>query len=254
MRNRIQARPLLVSPRRVSARPPRTFLLPALAGAALSMALAAPARAYEQAEVAGAGVVSGTVTFGGSPKPPLNVDKNRDVCGAQKPDESISVSGGKLKNVVISIEGISRGPRKPLSRTATIDQRGCLFVPHVQAVSAGGTYELLNGDSVFHNVKLQSGGRSLHNVGMPFKGMRVKKSVAGPGVVKLSCDAHSWMRGWVIVKDHPYVAITDDAGRFTLEGVPPGTYTVEAWHEELGTKRAQVTVPPKGEATVNFAY
>jgi plastocyanin len=218
----------------------------AAACAALSAGAPVTSHAYEQAQV---------VRYGGKAKPALNVDKNRDICGSSKPDDAISVSGGMLKNVVISIEGIARGPRKPLPKTATIDQKGCLFQPRVQAVATGGTYELLNGDPIFHNVRIWQGSRSQHNVAMPLKGMRVKKAVGGtPGVVKVSCDAHSWMRAWVVVKDHPYVTVSDSQGRFTLEGVPPGTYTVEAWHEALGTKKTQVTVPARGEGKVSLSF
>jgi hypothetical protein len=214
------------------------------------------AHGYEQAATPEAGSVSGTVRAspGGGGGVTLTVDRNRDVCGPNQPDESLLVRMGGLQNAVVSIEGIGKGPRAPLPSTATVDQQGCAFIPRVQLVAAGGHYELKNGDPLFHNVRLAQSGRSLHNVAMPFKGLRVKRPVGGAGVVKVSCDAHSWMRALVVVKDHPYVAITDEQGGFSIAGVPPGSYPIEVWHESLGTRRGQVTVPARGQATMNFSY
>jgi plastocyanin len=225
-----------------------------LAGTLACLALPGLASGYEQTANPDAGAVTGTVRASAGGGGTLTIDKNRDVCGNSQPDEAVLVSGGGLKNAVVSIEGIQKGPRKPLPSAATVDQKSCVFIPRVQVVAAGGSYELLNGDPVFHNVRMAQGGRSLHNVAMPFKGMRVKRSVNGPGVVKVSCDAHSWMRAWVVVKDHPYVTVTDASGSFSIEGVPPGSYKVEVWHESLGTRSGQVTVSPRGQATVNFSY
>jgi hypothetical protein len=214
--------------------------------AVLALAVVAPARS-------GADEVRGRIRYAGvlaaaSPQP---VAKDRAACGEAAADESMLVSKGGLANVVVRIvaPGVKAEPR-----AITLDQRGCRFVPHVQAAPAGSTLTLLNGDPVLHNVHGWMGVATSFNVPMPTPGQRVERPLTRLGAMKVSCDVHAWMSAWILVVDTPFAAVSDSEGRFAIRDVPPGRHTAIAWHEKLGEKIATVVVPASGPATLDLAY
>jgi plastocyanin len=190
------------------------------------------------------GSVAGTVRLTGAraPRPVAKINKDSAVCGKEAADEAVVVGAeGALANVVVSLKGAK--PLRPPgpAANASVDQVGCRYRPHVQAVTVGTSLAVLNNDAVLHNVHAVTAGPSaavtVFNLAMPFKGQRLPKTLSRPGILKLRCDAgHSWMSAWVHVFEHPYFAVTDDKGAFTIKDVPPGRYTIEYWHEPLGEK------------------
>jgi plastocyanin len=214
---------------------------------AASTLLAAGARAQ----------VSGRITHAKGTVPPatLKADKDVAVCGKTPiPDETLVVAkDGGLANAVVSIEGVPGAATKP--STATIDQTGCRYQPHVQAVSTGSSLVMGNSDPLLHNVHAYHGDRTVFNAAMPIPNMKLPpKKLDKAGVVNLKCDAgHAWMSAYIVVKPHGFVAVTGADGTFKIEGVPAGSYTAEIWHEKLGTKKVQVTVAADGKATLDAA-
>ncbi|GEJ56783.1 TonB-dependent receptor [Anaeromyxobacter diazotrophicus] len=202
---------------------------------------------------AGAGEIKGTVSFTGAPPQlaPLKVTKNQNVCGATVPDQSIEVAGGHLENVVVMVKG--SGLPKPPPEKIVLDQEKCHYKPHVQATGPGATVEIVNSDPMLHNIHGYLGTTTVFNIAMPIKGQKIPRVLSKPGVVHVKCDVHEWMNGWIVVSDTPYAKVGDD-GSYTIKDVPPGTYTVTAWHEKLGEKSQQVTVPASGDAAASFTY
>jgi plastocyanin len=172
------------------------------------------------------------------------------ICGTEVPDESILVAGGKLENVVVTIEGAAA---KTEPGTITLDQHKCRYVPHVQAAPVGSSLDILNSDGMLHNIHGYLGTATIFNLAMPLKDQKLTRKLTKGGLVRLKCDVHSWMSGWIVVTDSP-VGVSDKNGTFVVRNVPAGTYTATAWHEKLGQQTAQVTVPASGEATVSFTF
>ena len=237
----------------------------------LVVAVAAPALAYEEVAVADGGVISGTVKFVGTPPKlePIAVNKNRDVCGEHKPSEALVVgAGGGVKGSVVLIEGVTRG--KKAKSDVVVDNHKCLFVSHVSATVPGERVRVKNSDPILHNTHGFLGKPTVFNLALPNKDQMIDitKRLTKPGVVRVLCDAHPHMFGWLVVHDSPYVAVTDDSGAFRIEGVPPGTWKVTMWHEGFRPKGVdkdgrplyddprtvsrEITVAPKGTATVDF--
>lgn len=125
-----------------------------------------------------------------------------------------------------------------------------MYGPRVVGVVAGQTLEIRNGDPTFHNVRGNRGGKVVWNLAQPAQAPALTRSELGqPGdVVDLHCDVHPWMAAWVAIQDHPYFAVTGADGTFTIKGVPPGSYILEAWHPVLGITSTKVKVK-KGKAT-----
>ncbi len=215
-----------------------------LAVAALGVCVAVDARA---------GDVTGTVHFAGEAPAlaPIKTTRDGNVCGATEPNETVEVAGGHLKNVVVTVSGATGA--KPQAAKVTLDQKTCRYHPHVQAIPVGSTLEIINSDPVLHNIHGYLGNQTVFNLAMPIKDQRIPKKLTKPGVVKVKCDIHAWMSAWVVVADGPS-AVDGDDGTYTIKDVPAGTYTLTAWHETLGTKTAQVTVPASGNATSDFTY
>ena len=186
------------------------------------------------------GSVTGIVRAAGKPqaRPPTAIAKDAAVCGRQAAAEAPRIGAdGALANVVVVLRGARPSAPPAPSPNASIDQVGCRYKPHVQAVTVGTTLAVLNNDAVFHNVHAVSAtgpAITLFNVAMPFKGQRLPTLLKRPGVMKLRCDAgHTWMTAWVHVVEHPWFAVTNDKGAFTIAGVPAGKYSLEYWHEPL---------------------
>jgi hypothetical protein len=159
---------------------------------------------------------------------------------------------GGLANVVVSIKGL-KAPAPP-TKGAAVDQVGCRYAPHVQALTVGSELAVLNNDAVLHNVHgtVETGASPLtvFNVAMPFKGGKSPQVLKKPGAIKLRCDAgHTWMSAYVHVFDHPFFAVTDGKGRFSIKGVPPGKHTVELWHEPISAKEPPIVRTATVEVT-----
>jgi len=230
----------------------------ALAALALLLAqadagAAGPAAPLPAATPAGTGKVSGKVTLTGLPPKlaPLPVTRDLKICGSSKPDEALEVGqGGGVKNAVL---WIAEGPKpaKVEKLKVTLDQKQCEFTPHVVAMPAGATLEVVNGDKLFHNVHARDGDKTVFNYAMPVPNHVIPKPIKQPGLLHVTCDVHPWMRAWVDVLPTSAFAVTDEAGTYTISGVPAGKYTLRLWHERLGEKEQQVEVTAGGAATVD---
>ena len=215
-------------------------------------AVAALASLWPAALALANGTISGTVRADHPPRdlPAVKIAKDATVCGKEAARDVLVVAAdGALANVVVSVRGLKPSqPPAPVAGAA-VDQVGCHYTPHVQAVTVGTTLQVLNNDAVLHNVHgtldAAVGGwaspLTVFNVAMPFKGGKSPQVLKRPGPIKLRCDAgHTWMNAYVHVFDHPYFAVTDGKGRFTIKDVPPGKHTVEYWHEPIVEKQAPI--------------
>ena len=212
--------------------------------------------AYKEVQVSNGGTISGTVTYKDPIPEPYVIwpTKDVEVFGKTIPDERLLISKeGKIKNVVVSLDGVKEGKRWPNINASLVNQGGRFF-PHVQVLRTGAQLEIINRDPLLHNTHGFGGGRTVFNVGLPTKDQKVKKSLKQAGIIQVMCDVHDWMNGWVVVQDHPYFAVTGDDGRFTITDVPAGSYTVTAWHEKLGKQQAQMKVPANGKARLDFVF
>jgi hypothetical protein len=201
--------------------------------------------------------VSGTVTLSG-PVPalkPREITADKDTCGGDhKENPSLVLGPGNVvADALVTLDGVKKG--KPFDAgSPLLDQKKCLFEPYVQIVPVRTNLTLENSDPVLHNVHAyDAANATLFNISMPLQGMKLPRKLDRPGLIRIKCDAHPWMTSFVWVAEDPYAAVTGKDGRFTLDRVPPGTYTLRVWHEVLGTKERTVTVPPAGSVTAGVA-
>jgi len=204
-----------------------------------------PAWAYEAKSVENGGTIKGTVVFRAEAAAPgdLEVTKDHSACGAEIADERLLVRDGLVQNAVVSIEGIMQG-KQPADSSYRLENVGCRFVPHVQTIQVGAKLAIINLDPVLHNIHgtLQNG-KTIFNIALPLLNQQVQKRIKRPGVMQLKCDAgHTWMSAYVVGFPHPYHATTGADGSFTIDDIPPGTYTVSIWHEDLPPTEVEVTV------------
>ena len=203
--------------------------------------------------VVSAGTIKGNVRYAGAPverkKLPVTIDQY--LCGKEKEagDLVLSSTNG-ISNAVVSLNGLPPGA-KVAGNPARVkmDQKQCVFVPRVVVVPVGGTVEFLNSDRLLHNVK--SGGKENPSFNRAQPHARsISISFRSPELLRVDCDLHSWMRGWVVVAEHPYYVVTSEEGEFVFEKVPPGKYTLQVWQETLGMVNQEVTVAGEGSQTV----
>ena len=135
-----------------------------------------------------------------------------------------------------------------------LDQKGCHYSPHVLGIQVGQPLQVVNSDNTLHNVHAMPNANREFNQGQPVPGMKNSVTFTAPEVmIPFKCDVHGWMHAYVGVMDNPYFAVTQDGGKFELT-IPPGTYTIEAWHEKLGTQTQMVTVGAKETKDVAFTF
>jgi len=183
--------------------------------------------------------------------PPHAVVKDGSVCGKEAPNESVVVDkSGGLRNVVVFLKDAHFPGKLAPVANASLDQRQCRYYPHVQALTVGTPLSLMNNDAILHNVHANDTGMTVFNVAMPIKGQKLPIPMRKPGLMKLQCDAgHTWMNGWIYVFEHPFFAVTDDRGAFSIKDVPPGDYTLELWHEPADGLGAGVRTTAKVKVT-----
>ncbi len=237
---------------------------PSAAPAAQQPALRAPEEKKEHsatpiapAAPAGNGVVKGTVAFTGTPPAPTDISPSNDAAceGMALKDVAVQVKDGKLANVVVRVLGNVPGASAAPSTPVVVDQTKCTYVPRVQGAMAGQQVVFKNSDGTIHNVRGVAGTKSVFNVGQPPSAPPVQRALpADADVLRLKCDVHPWMKAFVVTSSNPYFATTGEDGAFTLQGLPAGTYTVEAWHETLGTKTSQVEVKDGTPVELTFLF
>jgi plastocyanin len=170
-------------------------------------------------------------------------------------DSFVSDNGG-LGNVFVYIkDGLGNYWVDVPAEPVKLDQSGCRYTPHVLGVRAGQTLEVSNSDETMHNVHALATVNGDFNFGQPIKGQKDRKTFASPEVmVTFKCNVHPWMTAYVGVVNHPYFAVTASEGGFQLKDVPAGTYTMEAWHEKLGTQTQTVTIGEKESKEISFTF
>ena len=217
----------------------------------------------KKVDLATAGSLSGTVRFDGTP--PSNeilrtsTDKQCVLNAGPNPQSDAILVGanGALKNAFVYVKsGLDAGyafdaPAGP----AQLNQHGCIYTPRVLGVRVGQAIEIINNDDTMHNVHALPMVNQEFNKSQPKVNDRMSTVFTAPEVmVRFKCDVHGWMAAHVGVVDHPYFAVSDEAGQFEMKNLPPGSYTLEAWHEKFGRTTANVTITDKQAQTVAFSF
>ena len=205
------------------------------------------------ASAASAGTVKGIVRFDGPPlaNKKFSVTIDQYLCGKEKVAQDLVLSSSHgIKNAVVALHGVPAGSKTPkLPASIKMDQKACMFVPRVVLVPTGGTVEFLNSDRLLHNVRSDAKENRPFNRAQPHA-RTIAMTFKSPEILRVDCDLHSWMRGWVVVAEHPFYVVTNDAGEFAFENIPPGKYTLEVWQEALGQVKQAVTVTASGAQDV----
>ncbi len=226
-----------------------TLSLPSMAG-------------YKVIDVSNGGSISGKVNFTGKDAAPIvyKVAKDKATCGTEdRVIDYVDVKDGALRNVVVYLDKVKAG-KKFDKIEAKIDQKGCAFMPFMSVMTNDTLFEATNSDPVLHNIHtyeiMGRAKKTVMNVSQPKQGATTKKKVKlkrGAGM-KLECDAHDFMHGFVFVAKNPYYAVVAEDGTYTISGIPAGKYKVKAWHGTLGEKKGKAEVTAGGTTTVDFTF
>jgi plastocyanin len=222
---------------------------------AVAGAATAPLVAVAHAEPAGGpGSIRGTVIFEGEAPERARLRRDTDPLCAKREafSEDIIVNSGKLKDVLVRIKNGSLPAPRAVPPPAVIDQKNCTYTPHVVGLVVGQKLALRNSDATFHNVHGWIAGKDAWNKpsasGDPE--LVVDSRARAGDVIDIKCDIHRWMRAYAVVQDHTAFAVTDERGAFEITGLPPGSYTLEAWHPVLGTRTLEVKIGSGAKAAV----
>jgi plastocyanin len=214
---------------------------------------------------AATGQIVGTVKLDGQAPHPKPIDMSKDPsCAQTRGDapavmENVVVGGnGGLANVVVYIsQGLTGNETTTPSQPATMDQKGCQYVPHVVAVNVGQHLTLLNEDRTSHNIHPEpkpGGGNNPWNKSQLVGGLPIDVTWTNPEVaIPVRCNVHPWMHAYIAVVKGPF-GVSNDTGSFKLDNVPPGTYTLTAWQETYGTQTQSVTVAAGKSAAADFTF
>ncbi|HEX4964496.1 MAG TPA: CHAT domain-containing protein [Thermoanaerobaculia bacterium] len=212
------------------------------------------------APAADAGGVTGTVTFAGTDTDTPIAFSLDPVCAslhASTPADTneIAAKDGKLGNVLVYVKTGLEGKTLPVpAEKKELDQKGCLYTPHVQGIQTGQALTIKNTDATLHNVHALATVNPEFNQAQPQGLPPFDKTFDKQEVIHVKCDVHPWMSAYVAVMPHPFFATSGDDGSYTIKGLPPGKYTLEAWHEKLGTQTQEITVASNQTVAANFDF
>jgi len=197
------------------------------------------------------GVVTGVVKVDSIPDmETVDVDTDQAVCGTTVEDQAVLVDpSGGVANAVVLVNGLEwiADPPAPV-----IKNEGCFFVPRVQVAKTRSQLEITSVDETLHSTHAYDDRqRTMFNVAIPFPGLNIKRPLRRPGVVRIECDSHAWMRGWIYITND-VGAVTSTKGRFEIPEIPIGTYELTVWHERYEGEMQTVTVTAGRTTEVNF--
>ena len=210
----------------------------------------------------GNATVSGVIHFTGTAPANPKIDMSQESACQGKystppTDPQFVVADGKLGNVFVYVKsGLPAGATYPTpAGSVEIDQNGCLYHPRVFGVMTNQKILIKNSDNVLHNIKALPKENRPFNISQPTAGMTSTRTFTKPEVmVPLECNVHGWMHAWVGVLPHPFYSTSGQDGSFSIKNLPAGTYTIEAWHEKLGTQTQNVTVGAGETKTADFTF
>ena len=212
----------------------------------------------EQTQASATGAVEGFVRVAGESWPaPTGVQNTTDpeACGLEHTLDDLLVSAETrgVQHVIaalLDVPAIAVTAEPP--QRLVIDNRECRFLPHVAVARVGDTIVARNSDAVLHTTHYYGPLRS--NVALPTEGMTVSRVFRRPGIITVLCDVHGWMRAYIRVDVHPFHAVSDELGFVRISGIPPGSYTLELWHERLGTRQVRVEIRPNETVRLDIEY
>jgi plastocyanin len=221
---------------------------------------ATPASAGKPVDASTAGSVKGMIKLdGAAPKMKVINMAAEPSCAKQHTspamtEDVVTGDGGALANVIVYLKGdFSQYSFPPASGAVTIDQKGCQYSPLVLALMTGQMLTVTNSDMTTHNIHPVPKDNREWNESQPPGSSPIMQSFAREEVaIPVKCNVHPWMKGYIGVLGSPYFQVTGKDGSFSLTNVPPGTYTLEAWHELYGPTDMMITVGPKEDKTVNL--
>jgi len=221
---------------------------------------AAPAAA--PIDMSTVGDVSGTVKLEGKPPTPKRIRMDAEANCVKMHSEPVydqvvvTGDGGAFENVIVYVkEGLGNRTFPTPSERVVLDQKGCLYHPHVVALMAGQTFEVTNSDPTTHNIHpLPKDNREWNRSQPPGSGAIEETFARAEVAIPVKCNVHPWMKSYIAVFKNPYFQVTGKSGTFDLKNLPPGTYTIAAWHEKYGTVEQQVTIGPKESKKIEFVF
>lgn len=217
---------------------------------------------------ANVGSITGSIALNGQAPAPQPIDMSADTaCQSKNPNavaETVVAKDGKLQYVFVYIKdgSVTGGNRisgysfPTPSDAVKLDQTGCHYAPHIIGIQTNQKLQVINSDPTAHNINVQpTKGNPAWNVSQPPSTPPIEKSFArAETLIPVKCNQHPWMKAYIGVLAHPFYAVSGADGSFTIKDVPPGKYTVVAWHEKYGEQTMEVTVPASGAATANFSF
>jgi plastocyanin len=203
------------------------------------------------------GNITGVINFTGAVPAPSKLDMSSDSkCEGENFLDDVIVKDGKLQNVFIFVKsGLPQATFETHTDAVTIDQKGCKYVPRVLGIQAGQPLKIVNSDLTNHNIHtLPRVNREFDESQLAGQGPITRKFKRPEAIFPIKCNQHSWMRAHIAVLAHPFFAVSDSNGAFTIKGLPPGEYEIEAWHEKYGAKTVKVKVSEKADAKTDFTF
>lgn len=224
------------------------------------VAFAASSVAWVGSRPSVAGGITGTITFTGTPPKMRPIDMSKEpTCASQHAtpvmtETVVAGPGSSVENVVVYISAGEQQPATASTQSVRYDQKGCEYLPHIAVLQAGQALEIYNNDQTSHNIHPLAKVNPEWNKSQPPGSPPIKASYDKPEFIAVKCNIHPWMHGYFAVLGTSHFSVTGNDGKFSLNGLPPGKYTVTAWHERFGSQSQEVTVAASGSSTANFVF
>ena len=253
VRSRIVGRARQNRAEAIGANKRRRSVRPLIAGFAAGIWITLSATSFTPLLAGSTGSIKGQILFVGKlaqSRPVEMPDNYKEKCGTKKSMEELVVSPDRgIANAVVTLVDV-KGKAISSAKNFVLDQTGCAFNPHLLIVPAGASVDILNNDGFLHNVHTYSTKNPPFNKAQPSSVKKISTTFSQPEIIRVGCDVHPWMSGWIVVTKHPHAVSTSPDGSFQFAEVPAGTHTLEVWHETLGKVKKQVVVEPGTETHV----